>query len=100
VYDSAYQGTVYWTGEEGAQASYSFTGTKVRVYIWQFEEEQTFKVHLDGQLMGAVTVPSREEGSFLAWESDSLPSASHTITIEFAESELHLDAFEYYKALE
>lgn len=98
AYDSAYQGTVTWAGEEGMDASFTFIGTQIRVYIWQFEEAQRFNIYLDGQFILSVTVPSGEEGSYLAWESENLPSANHTITVEFDDSEFHFDAFEILNA--
>lgn len=95
ISDSAYQGTLHWTEEEDAEASYTFTGTQVRVYIWQFEDEQEFNIYLDDQLMQTVIVSPGEEGSILAWESAGLVSGTHSIQVEFSGAEFHLDAFEY-----
>jgi len=79
----------------GARASYTFKGTQARVYIWRFEEAQAFDVFVDGQLQETAVIAPGEEGSVLAWESDGLSSGSHTIEIEYDDSEIHLDAFEY-----
>jgi len=79
-YETAYQGAVNWGSEEGARASYTFTGTRARVYIWRFEEAQAFDVFVDGQLQETVVIASGEEGSVLAWESDGLSSGNHTIS--------------------
>lgn len=93
--ESAAEGTVKWGTEAGAQASFTFTGSSVQVYIWRYDEEQTFNILLDGQFVTAVTVPAGSEGSFMAWESPSVRAVTRTVTVEVGDSELHLDRFAY-----
>ncbi len=93
--ESAAQGTVKWGTEAGAQASFTYSGATVRVYIWRYDEEQTFNVLLDGQQVATVTVPAGDEGSFMAWESPSTRAVTRTVTVEVGEGELHLDGFAY-----
>jgi len=97
-YDTAYMGTVNWIGEEDAEATYTFTGSKARVYVWQFEEDQNFELYVDNRFAQIVDVAAGGEGSYLAWESESLTPGAHTIRVQFGGTELHLDAIEYFGA--
>ena len=94
-YATASQGTVMWVEADGATATYTFAGTQVRVYIWQFEDAQDFSVYVDGVFQQVVVVEAGDETSYLAWESPPLSPGNHTVRIDYTSTELHLDGFEY-----
>lgn len=93
---SAYMQTATLTQASGLTATYTFTGTQIRFYAWQYDTPQGYSVSIDGGSSQSVNVSSGSEQSVLAYESSVLSSSNHTIVITTASGEPHLDAIEYY----
>ncbi len=92
---TAYMNTATFTASSGAIATYSFTGIKVRFYVWQYDTGQGLDVYIDDGFQETVNISSGSEASIQAWESGTLSSASHTLRLEVVSGEPHIDAFEY-----
>ena len=95
-YSQAYMNTVKFTYTSGSTASYSFTGTQVRFYVYRFDDTQGLDVYIDDQFQQTVNIGSGSEASILAYESGILSGGSHTLRVERVSGEPHLDAFEHY----
>jgi len=92
---TAYMQTATFTADAGETATYSFTGTQVRFYVWQYDTPQGLDVYIDDGFEETVNISAGSEASILAWQSGTLTSASHTLKLEVASGEPHIDAFEY-----
>ncbi|MHC4069236.1 MAG: hypothetical protein ACYS18_09300 [Planctomycetota bacterium] len=92
---TAYLQTATFTASTGETVIYSFTGTKVRFYVWQYDTAQGLDVYIDDGFQETVNISSGSEASILAWESGVLSSTSHTLKLEVVSGEPHIDAFEY-----
>ena len=93
----AYMNDAHWCEVMyvGETAEYTFTGTQVRIYVYRFDDTQSFDVYIDTQFQQNVSVGSGPNDSYMAWESGTLANTSHTIQIVTVSGETHLDAFEY-----
>ncbi len=89
-------GTATFADASGETASYTFTGTQVRVYLWQYDTSQGLGVYIDNVLQTTINWGTGSETSVMAYESGTLTAGSHTIRVEYTSGEPHLDAFEYY----
>ena len=89
-----YMGTVKLSTQTGASATYSFTGTQVRLYVLR-ESTQTLDIYVDDEFQQQIVV-SGSEAHFMAWESGVLSGGSHTLKVERAAGEAKIDAFEHY----
>jgi len=92
---TAYQQTATFTPTAGRTVTYSFTGTRVRFYVWRYDTSQGLDVYIDDGFQETVNISSGSETSILAWESGTLSNAGHTLKLEVVSGEPHIDAFEY-----
>jgi hypothetical protein len=94
----AYMDDMHWSGDKRAEASFTFTGTQIRYYTFRIDEtSHTQEIFIDDISQGNYTTPvGPPEGQYLAYESGTLSSGSHTIRIVDGAGEPHVDAFEYY----
>jgi hypothetical protein len=93
---TAYMNTATFTQNMGISATYSFTGTQVRFYVWQYDTSQGYDVYIDEQFQQTVNISAGSEASIQAWESGTLANTAHTIRLETASGEPHVDAFEHF----
>jgi len=93
---TAYMNTATFTSNTGISATYSFTGTQVRFYVWQYNTSQGYDVYIDEQFQQTVNVGSGLEASIQAWESGTLANTAHTLRLQTASGEPHVDAFEHF----
>ncbi|MHC4722092.1 MAG: hypothetical protein ACYS6I_05205, partial [Planctomycetota bacterium] len=75
--------------------TYSFTGTQVRFYVWQYDTGQGLDVYIDDGFQETVNISDGSEASIQAWESGILPDTAHTLRLEVVSGEPHVDAFEH-----
>ncbi len=83
-----------WGVNPGATANFSFTGAGFRIYVWQFDDQQTFTISIDGGTAQSVTVPAGAENGVIAFEISSLSCDDHTVLITHVSGETHLDAYQ------
>jgi len=93
----AYMNTWYpiWDGS----ASFTFNGTKVRLYAVTSQWNGDASINIDGTTVGSRSTYSNgtvqeEIGDVLVWESGVLPNDNHTVEV-IAVDEIGVDAFEY-----
>lgn len=92
--NNAYQNTAKFTDEGGAFATYTFTGTKVALFLWR-EDTQTVQVSIDGGASTNVNLGSGSASSERVWESATLSAGTHTIRMQYQSGGVNLDAIEY-----
>jgi uncharacterized repeat protein (TIGR02543 family) len=90
-----YQDTYHENGDQGASASYTFTGTRVRVYVFAEGSPGIAKVLIDGSPVGTIDYRSLDGGDLLAFTSAKLSSGTHAISIVNSSGVVLLDALEY-----
>ncbi len=93
---NAYQTDAHFTDGVGNTANFSFTGTGLRVFVWQLDVTQTIEVSIDGQDQNPPQVPSGPEGSYQVLEVTGLSSGSHNVVITSEQGEVHLDAYQVF----
>jgi len=92
----AYQDDAHWCDTSG-DASFTFNGTQIRYYSFRYDGSQTQEIYIDDQSQGNHSTPAGPpEGQYLAYESGTLSSGSHTIKVVAGSGEAHVDAFEYF----
>lgn len=93
----AYQNTIHWTESTGI-ASFSFSGTQVRLYGIRDPWSGTANISIDGGTPVSVSEyqSSGENGDVLVYESPVLSNGQHTITVDRTAGEFWIDAFEYF----
>ena len=93
---TAYMNTATYTQDMGITATYSFTGTQVRFYVWQYDTSQGYDVYIDEQFQQTVNISAGSEASIQAWESGTLADTTHALKLVTASGEPHVDAFEHF----
>ena len=102
--NGGYMNTETYTSAPGAEASLTFTGTRVRWFGFKRWDMGQAEVYLDGQLKGTVDCYGVSLQRLILFQSEALSAGQHTITVRVkgeknpasAGAQVIVDAFEYF----
>ena len=88
-------GAMKYSGEKGAKAEFSFTGTGIKWIVTKAKMMGKAKVYLDGGYMGLVDLYSSSPAYQVVLQKAGLAPGNHTLRLEFS-GEKNLRATGYY----
>jgi hypothetical protein len=92
----AYMQTLHSGISSGAEASFTFDGTQIRLYAGMHQWGGEGNIYIDDIYQTTVNFYAADPiGDVMLYEKSGLISGPHTIRVEYIE-EIYIDAFEFY----